>query len=228
MAITTVFLESGTFSVSASKNIDVSCWGAGGDGNANGTGGSGAAFASSSITVESGSYTVNVGLSNYDGLGNGGVSNFISASVILVQAAGGRSDGTVGPQTSYITGSLKRGGGRGGLFSANYGNYGSGGGGSAAGPHDHGQDGQSGYDSGASFSQYGHAFTGSVGASGHIAEGGDGGNGSYYFAGTDSRLVAASNGQVPGGGGGGGYTGENNAAIKTEGNGGHGMVTIRW
>jgi hypothetical protein len=228
MAITTTYYTSGTFSVSASKTIDVSCWGAGGDGNANGTGGSGGAYVGKTFTVQSGSYTVNVGQPNADGFGNGGVSNFISASVIVVQAGGGRSDGTITGQSTFNTGSTKYTGGTGGTFSGTYGNYGGAGGGSAAGGVGNGAAGENGADTGASFPQFGHSLTGSLGASGGTSGGGDGGNAAYYDAGPCSRIIPATNGVVPGGGGGGGYSGESNVSIKTEGTGGAGMVTITW
>jgi hypothetical protein len=229
MATTLTYYTSGILSVTESvRNVTASCWGAGGDGNSNGTGGSGAAYAAKSFTVQSGSYTINVGQANADGLGNGGVSNFISASIIIVQAAGGRSDGTITGQSTFNTGSTKYTGGTGGTFSGTYGNYGGAGGGSAAGGLGNGIAAGNGSDTGASFAQFGHSLTGSLGASGADAGGGNGGNAAYYDAGPCSRLISAANGDLPGGGGGGGYSGESSVSVKTEGTGGAGMVTITW
>jgi hypothetical protein len=225
---TTTFYKSGTFSVTGSTSIGVSCWGAGGNGNSNGKGGSGGAYAAKTLTIQSGSYTVDVGQVNADIFGNGGASSFTSASVIVVRAGGGRSDGTITGQSSLNTGSTKYTGGIGGTFAENYGNYGGAGGGSAAGGIGNGAAGANGSDTGASFPQFGHSLTGSLGASGAASGGGNGGNAAYYYAGTDSRLINATNGDVPGGGGGGGYSGETRVSVKTEGFGGSGMVTVSW
>ena len=226
---TTTYYTSGTLAVTESlRNVTASCWGAGGNGNTNGTGGSGASYATIAFTVPSGSYTINVGVPNSDGLGNGGVSNFISASVIRLQAAGGRSDGTITGQTAFNTGSTKYTGGTGGTFLGASGNYGAAGGGSAAGGLGNGIAAGDGLDTGASFSQFGHSPTGSLGASGAAAGGGNGGNAAYYDAGPCSRLITATDGDLPGGGGGGGYSGESSTPVKTEGTGGAGMVTVTW
>lgn len=225
---TTTFYTSGTFTVTGSTSITASCWGAGGNGNLNGTGGSGGAYAQGKLTIQSGSYTVNVGQANADIFGNGGASSFVSASVILVRAGGGKSDGTITGQSSVNTGSIKYTGGLGGTFAANYGNYGGAGGGSSAGGLGNGVAGANGSDTGASFPQFGHSLTGSLGASGTSSGGGNGGNAAYYYAGTDSRLINATNGDIPGGGGGGGYSGETSTSVKTEGLGGAGLVVISW
>lgn len=225
MALTT-YTTSGTLTLASQKTIQVSCWGAGGDGNPNGTGGSGGAYATKSFTVPAGTYTVNVGTANADGFGNGGVSNFISASVILVQASGGKSNGSIAHQASLNTGSVKFVGGAGGTFAGGYGNYGGAAGGAAGGGLGAGAAGGTTTDSGASFPEFGHTLVGSTGASGATSGGGSGGNAAYYDAGPNSRLIPASNGVYPGGGGGGGYSGETNSAIKTEGIGGGGRVDV--
>jgi hypothetical protein len=227
MAIVTTFYQSGTFTVSASKTIDVSCWGAGGDGNKDGTGGSGGAYCAKTFTVKAGTYTVNVGVRNDDGFGNGGFSNFISASII-VQAGGGRSDGTITGQDSYNTGSTTFTGGLGGSPSSGYENYNGGSGGSAAGGLGNGITGNDGSDGGASFSAFGHSVVGALGASGAAAGGGNGGNSAYYDSGPCSRVVSAQDGDIPGGGGGGGYRGETNVPLISEGRGADGMVQISW
>lgn len=228
MPTTTTYTSNGTFHVTASSvAVNISAWGAGGNGSANGTGGSGGAYAAKSVTLPTGSYSVTVGQPNSDGRGNGGNSTFVSASIILVRAAGGKSDGTIAHQAALNTGSTKYVGGAGGTFTATgYGNYGGAGGGSAAGGLGAGVAGSNGYDSGASFPAYGHPLTGSVGASGGASGGGNGGNASYYDAGTNSRLIPATAGDAPGGGGGGGYSGETNTTVITEGSGGVGRVTV--
>lgn len=223
---TTTYTATDTLVLVTQKTINVSCWGAGGDGNPNGTGGSGGAFVTKSFTVPAGTYNINVGTANADGFGNGGVSNFVSASVIVVQAAGGRSDGTIAHQASLNTGSLKYIGGLGGAFTATYGNYGAGAGGSAAGGLGNGANGDAGADSGASFVQYGHSLGGVGGASGGAAGGGNGGAAAYYDAGPNSRLIYATNGEAPGGGGGGGYSGETSPSVRTEGTGAGGRVDV--
>lgn len=225
---TLTYTSNATFSLTASVSTDISCWGAGGDGNSNGTGGSGGAYAASTVTLQSGSYVITVGQRNADGLGNGGVSTFVSASVILVRAAGGKSDGTISHQETLNTGSTKYVGGTGASFSNGYGNYGSGGGGSAAGGLGDGVAAVGSTDSGASFSVFGHNSIGALGADGTAAGGGNGGNGAYYDAGTNSRLIQATDGSEPAGGGGGGYTGESSSPVVTEGRGATGRVIVSY
>lgn len=226
MPTTTTYTANDTLVLATSKNIDVSCWGAGGDGNLNGTGGSGASYAGKSITLPAGTYTINVGQANADGFGNGGVSSFISASVILVRAAGGKSDGTIAHQATLNTGSTKYVGGAGGAFVGGYGNYGSAGGGSSAGGIGNGVASSDSTSGGGSFPEFGASLVGGLGASGTPSAGANGGNGAYYDAGPCSRLIPATNGDVPGGGGGGGYSGESSAPVITQGSGGGGKVTV--
>lgn len=225
---TQTFTANGTFSVVTSTPVTMSLWGAGGNGNANGTGGSGGAYVVEMVTLPSGSYTVVVGQPNADGFGNGGNSYFESASVILARAAGGKSDGTIAHQAALNTGSTKYVGGTGGTFTTGYGNYGGAGGGSAAGGLGNGIAGSDGYDSGASFPQFGHPLGGAAGANGGAAGGGNGGAAAYYNAGTDSRLIPATDGDAPGGGGGGGYSGETNKTVITEGRGAVGRVDVSY
>lgn len=225
---TVTYTSNGTFSRATATPVTMSLWGAGGDGSANGTGGSGGSYVVKSVVLQSGSYNVFVGQRNADGLGNGGDSYFQSASVIIARAAGGRSDGTITHQASFNTGSTKYVGGAGGTFSGGYGNYGAGSGGSAAGGLGVGIAGSNGLDNGASFPQYGHSVGAVSGASGEASGGGNGGNSAYYDAGTNSRLIPATNGEAPGGGGGGGYSGETNIAVVTEGRGALGRVDISY
>ena len=226
MATTTTYTANSSLVLATSKNIDVSCWGAGGDGNPNGTGGSGASYVGKNLTLPAGTYTINVGQANADGKGNGGVSNFISASVILVQAAGGKSNGTIAHQAALNTGSLKYVGGAGGAFVGGYGNYGSAGGGSAAGGLGNGVASSDSTLGGGSFPEFGASLVGGSGASGATSGGGNGGNGAYYDGGPCSRLIPATNGDAPGGGGGGGYSGESSVPVITQGSGGRGQVTV--
>lgn len=225
---TLTYTSNGTFSTATNISASISCWGAGGDGNANGTGGSGGSYASRTLVLQSGSYAITVGQSNEDGLGNGGNSSFTSASAIIVRAAGGKSDGTIAHQASLNTGSTTYVGGTGASFSNGYANYGSGGGGSGAGGLGNGIAAVASSNSGASFSMFGGNVSGSLGANGAAAGAGSGGNGAYYDAGTNSRLIAATDGVVPAGGGGGGYTGERSGPVVTEGRGARGQVDVSY
>lgn len=217
-----------TFITTSSISASVSCWGAGGDGNSDGTGGSGGAYAARSVVLQSGSYTITVGQRNADGLGNGGNTTFVSASAIILRAAGGNSDGTIDHQAPLNTGSVKYVGGTGVAFTGGYSAYGSGGGGSGAGGSGAGVAAVVSVDSGASFSVFGHTLSGSLGADGASAGGGSGGNGAYYDAGPNSRLIPATDGVEPAGGGGGGYTGERSGPVITEGRGATGRVVIAY
>lgn len=223
---TLTYTSNDTFSTATNISASISCWGAGGDGSANGTGGSGGSYSFRSVVLQSGSYTITVGQSNADGLGNGGDTSFISASAIIVRAAGGKSDGTIDHQAPLNTGSVKYVGGTGASFSGGYSAYGSGGGGSGAGGLGNGVSAIASSDSGASFSAFGRTSSGSLGASGAAAGAGSGGDGAYYDAGPDSRLIPATDGVVPAGGGGGGYTGERSGPVVTEGRGARGQVDI--
>lgn len=226
MATTTTYTANDTLVLASPKTVDVSLWGAGGDGNPNGTGGSGGSYVAKSISLPAGTYTINVGQANADGFGNGGVSNFISASVIVAQAAGGRSSGTIAHQAALNTGSMKYVGGAGGAFIGGYGNYGSAGGGSAAGGLGNGVASSDSTEGGGSFPEFGASLIGGSGASGATAGGGNGGNGAYYDAGPCSRIIPAINGDAPGGGGGGGYSGESSVPVITQGSGGRGQVDV--
>ena len=226
MPTSLTYTSNGTLNLTASVSTAISCWGAGGDGNTNGTGGSGGAYATRTLTLQSGSYTIVVGQPNADGAGNGGNTSFISASVIIIRAAGGKSDGTIAHQASLNTGSTTYVGGTGASFSNGYGNYGSGGGGSGAGGLGNGVAAVASTLSGASFTVFGGTTGGSVGADGSAAGAGSGGNGAYYDAGPNSRLIAATDGVVPAGGGGGGYSGETSNPVVTEGRGARGQVDI--
>lgn len=225
---TFTYTSNATFNLTASVSTNISCWGAGGDGNSDGTGGSGGSYCSRTVTLQSGSYTITVGQRNADGLGNGGNSTFVSASAIIVRAAGGRSDGTIAHQAALNTGSTKYVGGSGASFSGDYGNYGSGGGGSGGGGLGNGVAAVASTLSGASFSVFGSTLTGSLGADGTAAGAGSGGNGAYYDAGPNSRLIPATDGVEPAGGGGGGYTGESSGPVLTEGRGATGRVVVTY
>lgn len=224
MSTTLNYTSDSTFHVTASSvSTEISCWGAGGSGNANGQGGSGGAYAASTITLPSGAYQLYVGQSNYDGAGNGGNTYFVSASIIRVRAAGGKSDGTVSHQATLNTGSAKSLGGVGGYVVS--GDYNGSGGGAAGGGLGAGDPGHINTGAGASFEQFGHSVTGSAGGLGSIGGGGDGGEGGYYRATTNSGLIAGKPGSLPGGGGGGGYSGESNT-IDTTGAGAGGYITL--
>lgn len=223
---TLTYTSNGTFDATASfTSASISCWGAGGSGNSNGQGGSGGAYAFNLVIVPSGSYQIYVGQSNYDGFGNGGDSYFLSASIIRVRAAGGKSDGTISHQSSLNTGSLKYVGGAGGtLYSTEYNGSG---GGAAAGGTSAGNAGGNNLGGGASFEQTGHSATGSIGGDGSVSGGGSGGDGAYYKSTTNSGLIVGTAGTSPGGGGGGGYSAETNV-LDTTGIGGVGRVTVSY
>lgn len=224
MSTTLTYTADSTFHVTASSvSTAISCWGAGGSGNANGQGGSGGAYAASTITLPSGAYSLYVGQPNYDGAGNGGNTYFVSASIIRVRAAGGRSDGTVSHQATLNTGSAKSLGGLGGVV--NSGDYNGSGGGAAGGGSGAGDAGHINTGAGASFEQFGNSVTGSSGGLGSVGGGGNGGEGAYYRATTISGLIAGKPGSLPGGGGGGGYSGESNP-LDTTGAGGGGYITL--
>lgn len=225
---TLTYTSNDTFSTATNISASIGCWGAGGDGRQDGTGGSGGAYASLTTVLQSGSYVITVGQRNEDGLGNGGNTTFVSASAILLRAAGGRSDGTIAHQAPLNTGSVKYVGGAGASFSGGYSAYGSGGGGSGAGGLGNGVAAVLSAGSGASFTVFGGTTSGSLGADGAAAGAGSGGNGAYYDAGTNSRLIPATDGVEPAGGGGGGYTGETSGPVITEGRGAAGRVTINY
>jgi hypothetical protein len=241
--LTHTYLTSSTFVPTASiTSASVQVWGAGGHGNTGGSGGSGGAFASCSINFVSGStYTILVGQATSS---NGGLSNITSASVVLVQAPGGNSDGTITSNgyASYLTGSFfTASGGTGGARATGSGQVNGGGGGSSAGTAAVGVAGSSSLLSGASFSQAGmnpnvSNTTSSLYASPEGAPagataptgGGSGGNGAYYLAQTDAALLPAQSGSFPGGGGGGNDLISFNRGVDNSAAGANGQVTITY
>lgn len=202
MSITQLFTTSGTFNLTSSVLVTITCVGAGGHGSITGNGGSGGAYAVTRKTLQSGSYTVTVGQATST---DGGDSYFTSASVIICRAPGGKNDGTITHQTALLTGSEAIGyGGHGSPDFQGYASYnGSGGGECGTGIGDgNGQDGQSAYYSTATSPARGGA---SVGFEGNVGQGA-GGVGSFYYAGANvSQIFPAGNGEFPGGGGGGAY-----------------------
>lgn len=222
----------GTYTFTSSvllSGVAIACWGAGGNGSPTGNGGSGGAWCTQTADLKSGSYTVVVGARNYDGFGNGGDSYFVSASVIICRAPGGKIDGTTNHQTALMTGSFKIKGGRGGAAGANSG--GSGGcGGHFTGLSSAG-DGTDGTDCGASFSAFGHPYTQSIGAVDNDSY--KSCNGAYYFAGTAARIIKGVDAPDDdyyyyGCGGSGGYPGENSIPVDTTGRPGKALVSLNW
>ncbi len=198
----------------------VICYGAGGHGHRSGTGGSGGAYAQSltDILLVSGSKLhIVVGKATST---DGGTSSFsVDDGPIIVQAAGGKCDGTVAHQTSLTTGSWKISiGGLGGGMASGYSNHNGGGGGGGGGYLGDGASGQSGNYAGRSRPARGGLLN-------NVDSTSYGGSGSYYESGARQNLVvSAGNGATPACGGGGGY--DYPDGRDTSGSGGDGVVIV--
>jgi hypothetical protein len=199
---------------SGSTTVAIHAWGAGGHGGSVGNGGAGGGYSELITTLGNGIYPIVVGQpTNTDG----GLSSFTSESVIIVQAPGGKSDGSITGQTALLTGSVTASGGPGAANYTGYSTYNGSGGGSAGGPFGNGTTGQSAF-----YSTRTSGATGGLVPNGVGGNGGNGGNGAYFDAGTHGVIIAAQAGENPGGGGGGAYDYGTNDA----GQGGAGRVEI--
>lgn len=209
---TTTFTSNGTFHVTASSlAVTMSCVGAGGHGSSTGNGGSGGAYAQSYRTLYTGSYSVYVGQATAN---DGGNSYVLSGSnnVVIIRAPGGKQDGTIDHQATFLTGSkYAYYGGHGCPDFLGYASYNGSGGGQAGSINGNGQDGQSAFMSTTSSPASGGYAYGGIGA---------GGNGAYYRAGsTANGVISATDGIYPGGGGGGSYDyGNDSSGVGANGN----------
>jgi hypothetical protein len=215
MNITHTYTASGEWifaDVSGSGQVTIQCWGAGGNGNETRTGGSGGAYASSVLNLVPGTYVINVGTPD-----NGGITNVISSSgEIIVQAPGGKSDGTIDHQPTLLTGSITSVGGIGASEYDGYSNYNGSGGGSCGGPSSNGQAGQSGL--------YAQREQGALGGISIDSVSGNGGAGAFFDAGTLGIILPAKDGEIPGGGAGGAYS----YLTETFGTGANGQAIISY
>jgi hypothetical protein len=176
-------------------NAVAECWGGGAHGGKLGVGGSGAAYAANTFTLRPGKYEIVIG----DGdVGNGGETYLESEDGIIVQAAGGKMDGSNEHQRNESVGKVIFVGGKGGLASSGNG----GGGGGCGGAQGDGENGNGGNNS-----------THKTGAAGgkynNLGANSSGGVGAFYYAGPGTNeIYRATPGGFPGCGGGGGYNQE--------------------
>jgi hypothetical protein len=214
MINTLTFSQDATWSLShpsSSTVATIQAWGAGGHGGSTGNGGSGGGFAEITCSLGNGDYPIVVGQPTEK---DGGLSSFTSASVVIVQAPGGKIDGTVDEQASLLTGSSTAIGGHGSPDYKGYSSYNGSGGGSSGGPGGNGAVGQSAF--------YSTKTSPASGGKDGDPRSGDGGNGAFFDAGTFGGIISAQAGKTPGGGGGGAYDYGQNSS----GQGGVGKVEV--
>lgn len=251
------FLESGTFTVNTTLTIDFLIVGGGGGGASRhgGGGGAGGVVVGTSQTINSGTFSIDIGGGGNAYTGNGGhASNGSDSSFNLFIASGGgggsssqTSNGRDGGSGGGARGNSGKSGGDsnqlpytnttnvtgygepGGYNSG--GAYGGGGGGGAGGNGGNSSSGSNGKNGGVGiqnlFRTGSNAYYGGGGAGGGSSSGGSGGNGGGgNGGGGGSNSSTAGTANTGGGGGAGGHNGgDTNYPGKV---GGSGIVVIRY